>query len=90
MVITEGNYLGLADGAWDLVRGELDRLYYLDGPAELRRDRLINRHVAGGSSRIQAERWVDLVDEPNAALIARTEVNCDRTLYVDDRGATLR
>jgi hypothetical protein len=50
----------------------------------VRRGRLIDRHVAGGHSRIEAQRWVDLVDAPNAALIAHTEADCDRTLYVDD------
>jgi pantothenate kinase len=83
LVITEGNYLALSDGTWGLVRGEIDRLYYLDCPPEVRRRRLIARHVAGGRSHVEAERWVDLVDEPNAALIARTEAACDATLYVD-------
>jgi pantothenate kinase len=82
LVITEGNYLALADDAWGLVRGEVDRLYYLDCPPEVRRGRLIARHVAGGRSRVEAERWVDLVDEPNASLIAATEAACDRTLYM--------
>jgi uridine kinase len=40
--------------------------------------------VDGGHSRIEAQPWVDVVDAPNAALIARTEADCDRTLYVDD------
>jgi pantothenate kinase len=82
LVITEGNYLALADGAWGSVRSEIHRLYYLDCPAEVRRERLIARHVAGGRSRVDAQRWVDLVDGPNAALIARTEAACDVTLYV--------
>jgi pantothenate kinase len=82
LVITEGNYLALADGAWALVRGEIDRLYYLDGPADVRRDRLIARHVAGGRSPADAGAWVDVVDQPNADLIAGTESRCDVTLYV--------
>lgn len=84
LVITEGNYLALADDGWGSVRALVNPMYYLDCPAEIRRGRLIDRHVAGGRSRVQAQRWVDLVDAPNAALIARTEVACDRTLYVDD------
>jgi pantothenate kinase len=84
VVITEGHYLALAEGGWGSVRDEVDRMYYLDCAPEVRRGRLIDRHVAGGHRRIEAQRWVDLVDAPNAALIARTEADCDRTLYVDD------
>lgn len=85
VVVTEGNYLALADGGWAAVRGWIDRLYYLDSDAAVRRARLIERHVAGGRSRAEAERWVDLVDEPNAAVIAGTEASCDRTLRIDDQ-----
>jgi hypothetical protein len=45
---------------------------------------LVNRHVVGGRTRAGAEYWVDVVDEPNAALIAGTEADCDRTLYIDE------
>lgn len=82
LVITEGNYLALADGGWGSVRGEVDRMYYLDCPPDVRRTRLIDRHITGGRGRGEARRWVDLVDAPNAALIARTQSNCDQTLYV--------
>ncbi len=82
LVITEGNYLALADGAWDAVGDAIDRLYYLESPSPIRRDRLIVRHVEGGRSPQDARRWVDLVDEPNAALIARTESRCDATLVI--------
>ncbi len=83
LVITEGNYLALADGAWGSVRREIDRLYYLDGPPDVRRERLIARHVAGGRSPADAQAWVNEVDEPNATLIASTESRCDVTLYVN-------
>ena len=51
LVITEGNYLALPDGEWAAVRGLLDRLYYLDCPAAVRRERLIRRHVEGAARR---------------------------------------
>jgi pantothenate kinase len=85
LVVTEGNYLALAHGGWAGARSAIDRLYYLDSSAEVRRARLIERHVVGGRTRAEAERWVDVVDEPNAALIAATEADCDRTLRVDDQ-----
>lgn len=80
LVITEGNYLG----HWSGVRAQLDRLYYLDVPAEVRRQRLIVRHIAGGRTSAEAEAWVDTVDEPNARLIAATRRNCDAVVDLGD------
>jgi pantothenate kinase len=85
LVVTEGNYLAFADGGWAGVRSAIDRLYYVDLSAEVRRARLIERHVASGRTLAEAERWVDVVDEPNAVLIAATEADCDRTLRIDDQ-----
>ena len=80
--VTEGNYLGLATPGWDAVRPLLHRLYYVDCPAPLRRDRLVARHIAGGRSRTAAQEWVEQVDEPNAALIATTRAVCDRVFDI--------
>lgn len=80
MVVTEGNYLALWEGA----RSRLDRLYYLDAPTERRRERLIARHIAGGRSEAAAADWVDTVDEPNAERIAATRDRCDRVLDIVD------
>ena len=48
LVVTEGNYLGVPDGDWAQVRPLLNRLYYVDCPAPVRRARLVHRHVEGG------------------------------------------
>lgn len=77
VVVTEGNYLGLASDGWGPVRGLLHRLYYVDCPVALRRERLIQRHMAGGRSSADAQAWVDTVDEPNATLIATTRGAAD-------------
>jgi pantothenate kinase len=79
LVITEGYYLGLPEGEWALVRGLLDRLYYVDCPTDVRRQRLVARHVEGGRAPEAAAAWVDEVDEPNARLIATTRQFCDRS-----------
>ncbi|CAN5485165.1 nucleoside/nucleotide kinase family protein [soil metagenome] len=81
-VITEGNYLGVDAPGWRAVRPLLHRLYYLDAPPELRRERLVARHIAGGRVPGDARTWVDEVDEPNAALIARSRVRCDRVFDI--------
>ncbi|MCK0174847.1 nucleoside/nucleotide kinase family protein [Mycolicibacterium sp. F2034L] len=78
IVVTEGNYLAL----WEDVRDRLDRIYYLDADPELRRSRLISRHVAGGRSEADARRWADEVDGANADRIAATRNRCDRVLDV--------
>ena len=77
LVITEGNYLGLPDGEWALVRELLDRLYYVDCPAHVRRQRLVARHIEGGRAPEAAAAYADEVDEPNARLVAGTREFCD-------------
>jgi pantothenate kinase len=77
VVVTEGNYLGLDVDGWAPVRGKLARLYYVDCPDSVRRARLVQRHMAGGRSRSDAQLWIDTVDEPNARLIATTRDRCD-------------
>ncbi|MGC4962148.1 nucleoside/nucleotide kinase family protein [Gordonia sp. DT101] len=77
LIITEGNYLALDDGGWSPVAGLLTRLYYVDTPANLRRERLLPRHVAAGKSPEGVRDWVANVDEPNAALVAGTRDRAD-------------
>ena len=77
VVVVEGNYLLLDETPWDGVRPLLDVSWYLDAPHEVRRERLVMRHVAGGRLLHEATRWVDDVDEPNATTIERTAVRAD-------------
>lgn len=84
LVVTEGNYLALPSHGFSGARELIDRLYYLRGADDVRRRRLLARHIAGGRSLIAAEHWVRAVDEPNAQLIAETEERCDRTWEMDD------
>ncbi len=84
LVVTEGNYLGVPDGQWAAVRPLLDRLYYVDCPAPVRRERLVARHIEGGRSPAAARAWADEVDEVNARLIATTRQYCDRVVEIDE------
>ncbi len=84
VVVTEGNYLALVADGWAAVRPLLERLYYIDADAEVRRRRLIDRHVTAGLGAVDAQHWVDTVDEPNARLIAATSASCDRVLLIED------
>ena len=69
LVITEGNYLLLDDGPWAPVAGLLDAVWYLHVDADLRRERLAQRHQQFGRSRAEALAWIDSTDEPNARRI---------------------
>ncbi|MCU1673350.1 MAG: nucleoside triphosphate hydrolase [Frankiales bacterium] len=76
LVVTEGNYL-LADGPFAPVRELLTECWYLDVDGNVRRERLVARHVRHGRSPEQAAHWVDHTDEPNARLIERSRDRAD-------------
>ncbi|HEX3593064.1 MAG TPA: nucleoside/nucleotide kinase family protein [Pseudonocardiaceae bacterium] len=77
LVVVEGNYLLLDEGRWQQTAGLLDEVWYLRAEDTLRRDRLIERHQAGGRSLAAARAWVTGNDEPNAELVAATADRAD-------------
>jgi pantothenate kinase len=83
LVVVEGNYLLLDRPEWRAVRAELDEVWYLDVADEVRRSRLVARHVAFGRTPAQAEAWVARVDDPNAVLVAASRGRADRVLAPD-------
>lgn len=78
LVVTEGNYLLLEEAPWSAVAAELTEAWWLQVDDELRRQRLIARHVRFGKSQGEAEQWVARVDEANAALVADGHERADR------------
>ncbi len=89
LVVTEGNYLLLDEPGWRAARAELDEVWFLDEDEELRRSRLVARHVAFGKSPEEAAAWVARVDDANADLVARTRASADRVVDLrDERPAT--
>jgi pantothenate kinase len=70
LVITEGNYLLLPTGHWADVAPLLDDRWLLQPDDDVRRARLVARHVAHGRAPADARAWVDDVDEPNARLVS--------------------
>ena len=80
VVVTEGNYLLLDRPEWRAVRAQLDEVWYLDQDEDLRRRRLVERHVRFGKSPEEARAWVARVDDANAALIAQTKAQADRVV----------
>ncbi|KHL03506.1 nucleoside/nucleotide kinase family protein [Sinomonas humi] len=82
LVVTEGNYLLADDGAWPRVRACLTECWFLEPAPDVRRERLIARHVAFGKSPEAARAWALGTDEANAALIAATAERADRVLRI--------
>lgn len=80
LVVTEGNYLLLADGAWPQVRAQLDTVWHVVTDEALRLERLVARHVAFGKSPAEARAWVERVDQPNAVLIEAAASRADLVL----------
>jgi pantothenate kinase len=80
LVVTEGNYLLLDEPPWRAVRAVLDAVWFVEVDDALRLRRLRARHEAFGKSPDEARRWVDRVDEPNAALVRKTRDRADLVL----------
>jgi pantothenate kinase len=82
LVVTEGNYLLLDRPEWRAVRAALDETWFLDLDRDVRRGRLVARHVEFGKSPEAAALWVARVDDANAALVAETRSSADRTIML--------
>ncbi|MFC6357185.1 nucleoside/nucleotide kinase family protein [Luethyella okanaganae] len=83
LIVTEGNYLLDASPPWPDVRAELDEVWYCEVSDELRRERLVARHVRFGKTPDQARRWVDEVDEANAGRIVASRDRADLIVPTD-------
>lgn len=77
LVITEGNYLLLEAGHWARVREQFDEAWFVNTDDELRRDRLVQRHIRFGRTPQAAREWVDRTDERNAGLVAASRHRAD-------------
>lgn len=80
LVITEGNYLLAEQEPWKEVRAQLDEVWFVDTPHELRMSRLVARHVSFGMDQAAAEAWASGPDEANALLIQATRPAADRII----------
>jgi pantothenate kinase len=77
LIITEGNYLLLADHGWSWVRPQLDEVWYADLDADERLRRLVARHVRFGKEPAAATAWTTGTDERNAVLVSATRSHAD-------------
>ncbi|SFM88326.1 nucleoside/nucleotide kinase family protein [Variovorax sp. OV329] len=84
LVITEGNYLLVDQGAWAGVRSLLDEAWYVEVDDHLRNERLTSRHEVFGRSAEDARQWVAQTDEPNARLVASTRARAHHVFSWDE------
>ncbi|MET1087758.1 MAG: nucleoside/nucleotide kinase family protein [Arthrobacter sp.] len=80
LVITEGNYLLAEQPLWQEVRAQLDEVWFLDTPRQLRLSRLVDRHILFGKDPLSAQAWATGSDETNAQLIEATRHAADRII----------
>ena len=78
LVVTEGNYLLLPEAPWERARAQLAEVWFVTGDDEVRRSRLVERHVIFGKTQEAAEAWVERTDDGNAALVAADADRADR------------
>ncbi|WP_392507531.1 nucleoside/nucleotide kinase family protein [Naumannella halotolerans] len=77
LIITEGNYLLLDEPGWRRSRAAIDQVWYCEVDETLRRQRLLARHLRYGKELAQAEAWIAVVDDPNAAAVAAVAATAD-------------
>ncbi|MER5525433.1 nucleoside/nucleotide kinase family protein [Streptomyces sp. NPDC002677] len=77
LVVTEGNYLLLAEGPWARVRPALDEVWFCQIDEAERIRRLVARHEEFGKGHEQAVAWVAGTDQRNADLVAATRDRAD-------------
>jgi len=80
LVVVEGNYLLLQREPWVLLHPLWDETWRLECPWPVARPRLIDRHMAGGRSRAEAQRKADEVDQANAQMILNDSIPADRVV----------
>lgn len=83
LVVTEGNYLLYDAPGWRDVLPLLDEAWFVEGNEQVRRSRLVQRHVAHGKPQDLAERWATGSDQANADIVARTRPAADILVDID-------
>lgn len=81
IVITEGNYLLAPQAPWSAICDLVDAVWFVSTPEQLRRERLIARHIQSGKTAQDATEWVDGPDQHNAQQIARWESSADGVIH---------
>ena len=84
LVVTEGNYLLSADGAWSQVATLLDEAWYVEVSDEVRVDRLVRRREGYGTEHDEAVAWATGSDQANADVVERGRNRADLIVTLVD------
>ena len=79
ILLIEGNYLLLKEAGWTNVRVLADYSVFIDAEPHLLRERLINRKIAGGKSREEAEKFFEFSDAKNIERVLKNSARADET-----------
>ncbi len=77
ILLIEGNYLLLKETGWTNVRVLADYSVFIDADPQLLRERLINRKIAGGKSREEAEAFYNFSDSKNVERVLKNSARAD-------------
>jgi pantothenate kinase len=77
IIISEGNYLLLPTPEWRAVASWFDEVWFCQLDDEVRRARLVSRHVQFGKTPNEARDWVERLDQVNARIVAATAPAAD-------------
>ena len=79
IILIEGNYLLLKESGWTNVRVLGDYSVFVDAEPQLLHERLVNRKVAGGWSREDAEKFFTFSDAKNIERVLKNSARADET-----------
>ncbi len=79
IILLEGNYLLLKEKGWTNVRVLSDYSVFVDASPEFLKERLINRKIAGGKSREEAEAFYNFSDAKNIERVLKNSARADET-----------
>lgn len=79
ILLIEGNYMLLKDGGWTNIRVLGDYSVFIDAEPTILRERLVNRKIAGGMSREDAEKFFDFSDGKNIERVLKNSARADET-----------
>ncbi|KAL1816736.1 hypothetical protein ACET3Z_019310 [Daucus carota] len=77
VVIVEGNYLFLEEGAWKEISSMFDEKWFVDIDIDKAMERVLRRHISTGKPEDVARSRVEFNDRPNAELIIKTKKKAD-------------
>ena len=80
LLFLEGLWLLYDRAGWDIVHGELDYVYFLDDELARLRKHTVERHIRGGRTEKDAERFYGENDMENYRLVMQTKKGADQFL----------